>query len=275
MPPRLACPYAVFLHGIEAWRPLSPGERRVLDRAAALITNSSHTAKRAAAENPGLPPVVVCPLGLSDPARKPERLAGPAGPTILTVARMASTERYKGHDQLLDALPAVRRQIPEAKLVFVGTGDDVARLRVKARALGVSPYVEFRGFLSDDAVTAAYREASLFAMPSRGEGFGLVYLEAMAEGLPCVGSIHDAAVEVIEDGVTGYLIDQQDGGALVDRLVRLLADPARSRDMGQRGRRRWEEHFTYPHFRRRLVAALRATFPVERAVEHEASPIVR
>jgi phosphatidylinositol alpha-1,6-mannosyltransferase len=120
---------------------------------------------------------------------------------------------------VLEAWPAVRLRVPDARLMVIGDGDDAPRLRAKAEDLGLSGSVEFKGFLSDPDLAACYRESSVFVMPSLNEGFGLVYLEAMRQGLPCIGSIHDAAGDVIEDGVTGFLIDQRDLQGLAGRLV--------------------------------------------------------
>jgi phosphatidylinositol alpha-1,6-mannosyltransferase len=184
---------------------------------------------------------------------------------VLVVARMLSTERYKGHDQLLEAWPAVIRRVPAARLVLVGDGDDRPRLQAKAAELGVGRAVAFTGFVSADALAAIYRQAAVFAMPSRDEGFGLVYLEAMAHQLPCVGSIHDAAGDIIEDGQTGYLVDQADGAGLVDRLASLLSDEARRREMGARGYRRLAADFTYEQFRDRLLSLLTTQLGAHRA----------
>jgi glycosyltransferase involved in cell wall biosynthesis len=104
-------------------------------------------------------------------------------------------------------------------------------------------------------------------MPSRGEGFGLTYLEAMAACLPCVGSVHDAAPEIIKDGVTGFLVDQGNQTQLVDRLRVLLTDSARRLDMGRHGRDRWEREFTYEQFRRRFLAVLRPAFRLHTSAE--------
>jgi phosphatidylinositol alpha-1,6-mannosyltransferase len=103
---------------------------------------------------------------------------------------MSADERYKGHDQILDAWPVVRSRIPDARLVIVGDGDDAPRLRAKAASLGLAASVLFTGFVTEAQLAALYQKASVFAMPSREEGFGLVYLEAMARGVPCIGSIH-------------------------------------------------------------------------------------
>jgi phosphatidyl-myo-inositol dimannoside synthase len=264
IPRVISCPYVVFLHGIEVWRPLVAAERAVLAGAALLVTNSAHTARRLAEVNPGVPRPAICPLG-SDAVGGVGKSDEPsARRSILTVARMASSEQYKGHDQLLEALPAVRSRVPDARLVFVGTGDDVDRLKVRARDLGVAAAVTFTGFLPDDALARAYREAAVFAMPSRGEGFGLAYLEAMSAAVPCIGSRQDAAAEIIQDGVTGYLVDQQDTRTLADRLVTLFTDPAQRAEMGQRARARWEQEYTYQQFRRRLRAVLGAAGRLER-----------
>jgi phosphatidylinositol alpha-1,6-mannosyltransferase len=260
VPRRLGRPYAVFVYGIEVWTRLTSTDRRLIEDATLVVACSAHTARRALEVNPGLPSFSVCPLGHSVAGPAPSARTPLAQHVVLTVGRMVSTERYKGHDQLIEALPVLRRDVPDARLVFVGTGDDVDRLRRKAQDCGVGEHVTFTGFLSDDALRQAYADASVFAMPSRGEGFGLTYLEAMAAGLPCIGSVHDAAPEIIEDGVTGFLIDQQDNAQLVDRLRTLLTDPSRRNAMGGRGRVRWEQEFTYEQFRRRFLAVLRPAF---------------
>jgi phosphatidylinositol alpha-1,6-mannosyltransferase len=92
----------------------------------------------------------------------------------------------------------------------------------------------------------------VFALPSRGEGFGLVYLEAMAHGLPCVGSIHDAAAEIVVDGETGLLVDSSDPRALRSGLARLLADADLRHRFGAAGRRRLRAEFSYSGFRTRV-----------------------
>ena len=99
----------------------------------------------------------------------------------------------------------------------------------------------------------------MFAMPSRGEGFGLVYLEAMTYGLPCIGATQDAAGEIIDDGVTGFLVDQADTADIADRIVMLLENEDLRRTMGDEGRRRLEREFSYEQFSRRLLTQIDAT----------------
>ena len=114
---------------------------------------------------------------------------------------------------------------------------------------------------TDAAVRAVLRHAAVFAMPSRGEGFGLVYLQAMRAGIPCLGSRDDAAADVIVDGDTGLLVPHQDPEAIAGALARLLTDEAMRRRMGDAGRRRFESTFTYPRFRARLAGVLSRAFP--------------
>lgn len=252
-------PYVVFLHGVEAWRPLRAAELGLLEDAALIVSNSEFTRAATLASNPGLPPIAVCPLALepsfsaSVPAPDALELArSTEPPTVLIVGRLAASERYKGHDQLLEAWPSVRRQVPAARLIVVGEGDDRTRLAEKASALGLGDAVRFTGFVTPAERARWYERAQVFALPSRGEGFGLVYLEAMAYGLPCIGSTEDAAREVIHDGVTGWLVPQDDRADLAARIVHLLGDRDRALRMGAAGRQRVATDFSYRRFRDRL-----------------------
>jgi phosphatidylinositol alpha-1,6-mannosyltransferase len=265
MPSWARRPYAVFLHDVEAWVEQPRRRAAVLQAAFLRVANSEYTARRVMDANPGVGPVVGCPLALAPDwtALALEAMPPPAAtsPTILIVGRMVASERYKGHDQLIGAWPQVAARRPDARLICVGEGDDVPRLREKAAALGVAGQVQFPGFVSEAERLALYRRAQIFAMPSRREGFGLVYLEAMATGLPCIGSIHDAAPGIIVDGETGFLIDQDDMPALADRILLLLDRPDARRAMGDAGRRRFLASFTADAFARRIAAHLASTLP--------------
>lgn len=210
---------------------------------------------------PGLP-LEVCHLGLTPdyplwaaarPPAPPE-LAGRR--PILIVGRMATGGRDKGHEALLRALPEVRRRVPEALLVIAGRGGDEPRLRQLAADLGLAGHVHFAGLVPDPLLPAYYEAAEVFAMPSRAEGFGLVYLEAMYHGKPCVAGNRDAAREVVHDGVTGLLVEPGDVGQLREALLRLLQDPAEAARLGRAGRARLDEQFTYEHFAARFRQAL-------------------
>ena len=263
VPRKLRTRYGVFLHGIEAWRPLTRGEHSLLAEAEIRIANSRYTAARVMERHPDIGPVHICPLALP-----PERAAGGCteegeapGPDIgphavLVVGRMLAAERYKGHDQLIEAWPQIAAEVPDSQLVIAGHGDDLPRLRDKAAKSAASRSIVFTGFMPRPALNRLYDRAALFALPSRGEGFGLVYLEAMAHRRPSVGSIHDAAGEVIVDGCTGRLVDQQDIDGMAETIACLLRDDEQRRRMGEAGYRRLQEHFAFDTFASRLGALL-------------------
>jgi phosphatidylinositol alpha-1,6-mannosyltransferase len=275
LPRGLGGPYAVFLHDVEAWTPLNAAMRRVLSGAFIRLANSRYTAERVQAANPDCGPVIACPLAVPPPVAPASDARTDMGPpTVVIVGRMVASERYKGHDQLIDAWPDVVAAVPGATLMCVGEGDDMARLREKARAAGVAAAVRFPGFVDERTLSAIYRDAAVLAMPSRREGFGLVYVEAMAAGVPCIGSVHDAAADVIVEGETGYLVDQQDRAGLVGRVVELLRDEPLRRRLGEAGQQRYRRLFTPEAFRERLVEAVADALPtdIERARERRRQP---
>lgn len=267
-------PYAVLLYGAEAWSPLSPRLKRVVQEATVRIAISKYTAERVAAAHRDIGPVEVCHLALPAPQWR-RKVPGSPGESlkysnvdasllervrpnsVLIVGRMFRTERYKGHDFLLEAWPSLKAGVPDAQLVIVGRGDDMERLSVKARNTGLGDSILFTGQVNDGTLEGIYRRAAVFAMPSRGEGFGLVYLEAMQHRLPCVGSIHDAAAEVVEHGVTGWLVNQDDKAGLVEALAGLLQNPSRRREMGEAGFERLQKLFSFEQFRGRILRALK------------------
>ncbi len=260
-PPR----YAVFCHGIEIDRVVGVTRAPALERAWRLLANSERTAQKLrerfpeAADRTRVVALCVDPerseaWDRSAPAEPPPRECA-----ALIVGRMWSEERGKGHDALLDAWRSVRGQESRAQLWVVGEGDYRPRLEVKARALGVADAVRFLGRVPDDELAGRCRRASLFVMPSRQEGFGLVYAEAMWHGLPCIGSTSDAAGEVIVAGETGVLVPYGDAGAIASAVGGLLRDPARCRAFGEAGRVRARSRYGYPRFRTDLLDALRIT----------------
>jgi phosphatidylinositol alpha-1,6-mannosyltransferase len=268
LPRSLRSPFAIFLHGIEVWRPLETSRRRALGGAVLRLANSRYTLARAREFHPGLTAEIV-PLALEErpPTGTADReLLDRAGDDFALIAgRMAASEKYKGHDALLEALP----RVPEARLVVAGGGDDRPRLEAKAAALGISGRVLFTGFVSEATLAALYDRAALLAMPSRGEGFGLVYLEAMRAGRPCLAARGGAADEVIVDGETGRLIDPENREELASALAALLGSPETARRMGAAGRIRWQRDFSYSRFRDRLAGhldRLTVRFPETREV---------
>ncbi|MGC1272186.1 MAG: glycosyltransferase family 4 protein [Planctomycetaceae bacterium] len=252
---------SVFLHGIEAWRRVRRGEGIALRRSRLLIANSEHTARGFKAANPEFAKreVIVCPLGSETAATQPPATESPSigrsaegtQSIALIVGRMSAEERYKGHDLLIELWPTIVNRVPDAMLVVVGDGDDRARLEAKAHASRASRQIQFRGRVSDEELRTLYRDCDFFVMPSRGEGFGLVFLEAMRAGKACLGGI-GAASEVIEHGVTGYVVDPADAEAVGEAISRLFTNRDETERMGRAGAERFADQFTAGHFRSRL-----------------------
>lgn len=261
VPRRLRAPYAVFLHGVEAWEKLAAGDLDLVNGARVRIANSVFTATRARGANPALGPVDVCPLALlPGPIPPPGQLAAGATKRVLVVGRMDAAERYKGHEWLIDAWPAIVAAAPSAELLIVGDGDDRPRLQAHARSSPAAALIRFTGFVDEVQLAQQYADAAVFAMPSRGEGFGLVYLEAMSHGLPCIGTRDDAAGEVIVDGETGLLVEPARPDSLVEAIRALLSDEDLRLRLGAAGRVRVQRDFTFETFRRRLIGVLESAF---------------
>lgn len=247
---------ATVLCGIEAWKPLTRAQALALARTETLLAISQHTADRfrTVQRTMASRPIVVCPPGVPAddvaPATEPS-----SEPVALIVGRMAAAERYKGHDALLEAWPAVCRAVPGARLRVVGDGDDRVRLEQKAAALGVAGAVQFAGRLSDKDLAVEYARCAAFVMPSTDEGFGLVFLEAMRAGRACL-AVRGAAAEIVVDGETGLVLRDQTPGEVARGVAALLGDPGRARTLGLAGRARFEQFYTADAFRSRFLASV-------------------
>ena len=256
-------PYGVFLHGVEVWARLSDPDRAMLRQARVRIANSRHTARCTAELNADIGHIDICPLSMSteQEAAIAARTPGPPEtrePVVLMVGRLNAAEAYKGHTQVIGAWPAVVAACPEARLVIAGEGDDRPRLEALAHSTGVADRIDFTGFVSSEELDRLYERAALFALPSRGEGFGIVYLEAMARALPCLASRHDAAGDVVADGETGFLVSQEDRAEIASRIVTLLANPELRGRMGRAGVARVQTQFSFAQFSRGLIELLDA-----------------
>lgn len=252
--PRLR--YYVVAHGIDVWRPYTLTERRALRGAHRILCISEYTRRQMLRFYPALSPerLVVVPNTLDpcfSPALNDQVSTAPfATPRILTVARLTTVDTYKGIDTMIEAMPAVRREFPLARLRIVGQGDDLPRLQALVQRLGVGFAVDFTGPLSDEALRAEYAACDLFALPSRKEGFGLVFLEAMTYGKPCLGARAGGVPEVVTDA-TGQLVEYGNIPDLAAAVSDLVRHPRDSEVV-----RRHADSFAFPAFTRRLAAAL-------------------
>jgi phosphatidyl-myo-inositol dimannoside synthase len=138
---------------------------------------------------------------------------------LLTVGRLASRERYKGHDRVISAMPALLAQGYDLLYLIAGDGDDRERLEQVAREHGLEDRVRFLRELTAEQLVGAYRAADVFVMPSTGEGFGISYLEAMACGTPALGLAAGGATDPLADGSLGMLVDENDLQAGIGQLI--------------------------------------------------------
>lgn len=175
---------------------------------------------------------------------------------ILTVSRLR--DRYKGEARVIEAMPRVLVAFPEAIYEIVGDGPIAPELRELAAKLGVADHVRFRGALGEEELDAAYRAAAVFALPSKGEGFGIVYLEAWLRGVPVIAGRGDAGGELVIDGFDGLTVDPEDPNQIADSIVSVLSDAARARVMGENGYSTVLRLYTHNAFRSRFAEILTA-----------------
>lgn len=189
-------------------------------------------------------------------------------PFLLTVGRLAASERYKGHDVVIRALPKIISRVPDIRYLIIGDGDDRPRLERLAVSHGVAEHVVFAGAVNDAQLAAAYRACRAFIMPARtlmdenppkGEGFGIVFLEAMAFGKPVVGPRYGAPAEFIEHGKHGLLVNPESPEEVANTVVHLLRNPSVAEGMGAQARAWVQQEFSFVRFKERLSQLLDTT----------------
>jgi phosphatidyl-myo-inositol dimannoside synthase len=260
IPLRLGQPYATWMHGIEVWENATKGHLKSIFGANLLLTNSAFTRGRADALYRGLSHAKLCWLATEEDTAGPPRIRS-AGHTVMILGRMDSSnaaryKRYKGHEELIACWHKVVTAVPQARLLIVGGGPGKAEVMALARRSSSAKSIEFRGFIADSELPGVFAESDIFAMPSRGEGFGLVYIEAMRNRLPVIASNHDAAPEVNVEGLTGYNIDLENPDLLSDKIIYLLKNPDIARKMGEAGYNLWERNFRFSSFKDRFEPIL-------------------
>jgi phosphatidyl-myo-inositol dimannoside synthase len=256
--------YCVVTHGVEVWEPLPMFRRLGLQHAQKVIAVSEYT-KTAMVKTHKLNPQRINVLAPAlDPSFAEDSCNGssfslpPDALAILTVGRLISSEPGKGIESVIEVLPNVIKTVPNVFYVVVGEGDLRPRLEELAREHAVQDHVIFTGPAQLEQLKTYYKRADVFVMPSRQEGFGIVFLEAMFFGKSVIAGDHGGAPEVVQDGVTGFSVNPNDLEMLTDRLVQLLQDEALRTQMGAAGRKRLEQTFTFPPFAKRLTQILDA-----------------
>lgn len=252
-------PYACWCHGIEVWERARPAKLRSLRSSSLAIFNSHYTLTRHQKLHGMHARAKVCWLG-TEQDDFPCEDRNMHRPTVVIIGRL-QPDRPKGHDQLLRVWDRVVDAVPDAMLEIVGKGPDMERIAHVVDAIKSRESVVLHGFVPDGVeMESLWKRASLFVMPSYGEGFGLVYVEAMRWAVPVIASTADAGDEINKHGVSGFNVDVDDDEALCDYIVSILRDSRLRNQLSKGAQARWAEHFRASVFQRRFTKCLTSYF---------------
>ncbi len=250
-------PFWAHLYGVESWQKPSSLIRRSVEKAKFVTAISRYTRRRFlswANVAPGsvhlLPPVL---HERFSPGPKPidliKRYGFEGKKVLLTVGRLSKAEKYKGHDKVIKVLPRLVKSYPDLVYAIAGDGDDRPRLENWAKQCGVDRHVFFMGEAEDSELPLIYRMADGFAMPSTGEGFGIVFLEAAASGVPVLGGNQDGSTDALLDGEFGLMVNPENEEDLIQGLEKLLIKKTSLKEP--------RDHFSYLNFKQQLQHLLK------------------
>jgi glycosyltransferase involved in cell wall biosynthesis len=223
-------PYTVLTYGKEVWETLPPNQRKALRQADFIWTISRYSrdrmveANRLESKRVAILPCIVDGEVFTPGEKPPELLAKynlKNAKVLMSVARLWSGDIYKGVDVTIRALPQILKVFPNVKYLVIGRGDDRPRLEALAEELSVSDRVIFAGFVPTADLPSHYRVADAYIMPSQ-EGFGIVYLEAMACGKPVLSGDADGSADPLQDGLLGWQVPHRDPQAVADACIEIL-----------------------------------------------------
>ncbi len=250
----------VFVHGIEVWKVLNSARVKAL-KSARVITNSNFTNAKMQAFHPQITHARTAHLGVDFGPQLGEgqlRLNKAQMPTVVIVGRLSSSERYKGHDQLIDAWPEVVKHFPKAQLLCIGGGDDLARLAAKAQHHALANRIRFIQGLDNAARDQLVQSAHLSAFPSTGEGFGLAAIEAAGLGLPVL-AIEGTVVQEIFGAANGAIYCKTQSAAnLSAAICAAFQTPEQTMAAGIRASQFVRANYTSEQFIARFWQALDA-----------------
>lgn len=226
----LKIPYTVLTYGKEVWEPLPSKYQQALQQASRILTISRYSRDRSCTSNyldsqkfQLLPCMVDGDTFIPGP--KPvdliQRYHLQGAKVLMTVARLWSGDPYKGVDVTIRALPEILRIFPKVKYLVIGRGDDQPRLAKLAQDLGVAEQVVFAGFVPTEDLIKHYQVADAYVMPSQ-EGFGIVYLEAMACGIPVLSGDADGSADPLQDGKLGWRVPHRQPEAVANACIEIL-----------------------------------------------------
>ncbi len=230
------CHVMLIAHGIEVWRPVSLFKRLFLKKSDKIICVSQFTRAevvrwhkvnpaKCAVLNNAIDPFMKLPVNLGKPAHLLERYGLTSQHDILfTLTRLANTEQYKGYDQVIRSLCKLRLKFPGIRYVLGGQYDEKEKLRITnlIKKHGVEELVILSGFISEEELAQHFLMADLFILPSKKEGFGIVFIEALACGLPVICGNTDGSLDAIKQGKLGTAINPDDPDELQTEVLKYL-----------------------------------------------------
>jgi phosphatidyl-myo-inositol dimannoside synthase len=169
---------------------------------------------------------------------------------ILTISRLSTSDKYKGVDTMIKTIPLLINSIPNLKYTIVGVGGDQERLKKLTNELNIEKYVDFKGFV--EFIEPYYQYCDVFSLPSKGEGFGIVYIEAMKYKKPCIACNEGGQTDVVINNETGFLCEYDSFKCLSQSILKLHKDDDLRSRLGINGYKHLHNNFRFQLFSRRL-----------------------
>ena len=266
---KLFCPgtkLILIAHGIEVWEPLKGFKKYMLHKCDKVVCVSEFTRQKMQdLFNLPMEKLVVLnncidPYLLPEQnENKDEKLLSKLGFTkndlvLMTLTRLSSKELYKGYDQVLESVFELKKNYPSIKYLVVGKYDDPEKQRIDAivERLSLKQQVVFTGFISDEELSRHYRVADLYVMPSKKEGFGIVFIEAMLYGLPVIAGNKDGSTDALLQGRLGQLVDPDDLAAITESIEKVMLNTSAYKPK----RQLLMEHFGFEVYKQKLQTIL-------------------
>ena len=238
-------------HGIEIWKKLSKTTEWIMNKST-VLTVSNFSKNELLKYNPNLKDIRLFPncIKMQDTSKILENPYNKNEFNILSVTRLSKGEESKGIDTMIKTIPLLIVQIPNMKYSVIGKGEDTIRLKQIAKELDVEKYIDFLGFVDD--INAYYQHCDIFSLPSKKEGFGIVYLEAMQYKKPVIGVNFGGPTDVIKHNETGYLCEYDNLNELSNCIFEIFINKSKRIELGTNGYEYFIENFTYKHYKNNL-----------------------
>lgn len=259
--------YIVITHGIDVWDIKTGLKAEALKKANKVVTVSNFT-KNIMIKNISelSEKIFILPNSIDGkdffPKEKSARLMEKYNikkddKIILTLTRLSSSEKYKGYDRIIEILPRIKKEIPRIKYILMGAGDDAERIKKLISELDLNSSVIMTGYFSDEEKTDFFSICDVFAMPSKGEGFGIVFLEALACGKPVVAGNKDASLEPLLNGELGLLVDPDNKEEIMKAIIGILKKEVPEKILdGEFLRKKTIENFGFEKFKEKVKSLI-------------------